>query len=282
MGGIDLHIHTTVSDGRFTPEEIVARAANLGLTTIAIADHDSVDGVAPALAAASAFPGLRVIPNVEISTDTAEGEVHMLGYFIDHTDAGLREALERFRESRQRRAQGMIARLRDLGVHVEWSRVQELAGAGSVGRPHLAQAMLEKGYINSFREAFDKYIARNGPAYVERDKMTPAEAVALVLRAGGLPVMAHPFTVSEPEKLIAGLKTVGLAGIETYYKDYTPEQVAGLAALADKYGLLTGGGSDFHGLSDDEVMMGDIAMPPAALERIIDLARERGLKLAGL
>jgi len=282
VGKVDLHIHTTASDGRFSPEEIVQRAASLGLTVIAIADHDSVDGVVPALRAAGDFPELRVIPNVEISTDTPDGEVHILGYFIDHTSNELQANLERFRDSRQRRAQGMIARLRDLGIEVEWSRVKEIAGDGSVGRPHLAQAMLEKGYITSFKEAFEKYISRNGPAYVERDKMTPVEAVELVLQAGGLPVLAHPFTVTDPEALIIELKKVGLVGIEAYYNSYPEDQVGSLVSLAGKYDLIASGGSDYHGLDDDnETMMGDIDMPMEVVEQIIALARQRGLKSVG-
>ncbi len=154
MGKIDLHIHSSVSDGRFSPEEIVHKAAGLGMAVIALADHDSVDGIAPALLAARNFPQLSIIPSVEISTDTPDSEVHLLGYFIDYTDEELKATLERFRSSRQRRAQKMVARLGDLGIHISWSRVQEIAGSGSIGRPHVAQAMLEKGYIVSLREAF--------------------------------------------------------------------------------------------------------------------------------
>jgi len=279
MGKVDLHIHSTASDGRFSSEEIVQRAVALGLTVIAIADHDCVDGVVPALRAARDFPELRVIPNVEISTDTPGGEVHVLGYFIDHTSNELQANLERFRDSRQRRAQGMIAKLRGLGVEIEWSRVKELAGGGSVGRPHLALAMLEKGYITSLKEAFIKYIAKDGPAYVERDKMTPGEAVELVLRADGLPVLAHPFTVTDPEMMVSELKRVGLVAIEAYYNGYSEEQVGSLVSLAGKYDLIASGGSDYHGLDDNnETMMGDIDMPTEIVEQIIALARQRGLK----
>jgi len=179
---IDLHIHSTVSDGRLSPAEVVHKSVELGLTIIAITDHDSVDGIVPALAAAKAFPQLKVIPNVEISTDVPQGEVHVLGYFIDYTDYELKATLERMRDSRKRRAQGMIAKLGNLGLYIDWQRVQEIAGSGSIGRPHIAQAMLEKGYIASIKEAFTKYISRDGPAYVEREKMTPAEAVELIFR----------------------------------------------------------------------------------------------------
>ena len=157
MSEVDLHIHSTASDGRLSPVDIVHKAAGLGLTIIALADHDTVDGIGPALVAAQAFPGLKVIPCVEVSTDVPNGEVHVLGYFIDYTDCELLAALEELRHSRQKRAQKMIAKLRDFGVYIEWQRVQQIADGGAIGRPHIAQAMLERGYITSFRGAFIKY-----------------------------------------------------------------------------------------------------------------------------
>ena len=276
MSAVDLHIHSTASDGRLTPEEIVSRAAELGLKVISLTDHDTVDGVPAALQAAVAFPGLRVIPGVEISTDLADGEAHVLGYFIDYTSPELGSALERFRNSRQGRARGMVAKLGELGIAIDWERVQELAGDGSIGRPHIARAMLEKGYITTFEEAFNKYIGHGGPAYVEREKMTPEEAVALILRAHGLPVLAHPFTVNDPEDMIKKLKKVGLIGVEVYYKDNTPEQTEETLTLAEKYGLIATGGTDYHGIGDSsEVMMGGVDVPPEAAERLIALAGER-------
>jgi predicted metal-dependent phosphoesterase TrpH len=278
---VDLHIHSTASDGKFSPEAIVGKATALGLTIIALADHDSVDGIAPALEAAKAFPRLRVIPGVEISTDMPSGEVHILGYFIDFTSDELKSALESFRSSRQRRAQGMIAKLRHFDIHVDWQRVQEIAGDGSIGRPHIARAMLEKGYITSFQEAFTRYIGHGGPAYVEREKMTPAEAVALIARSDGLPVLAHPFTVNDPETMVINLKEAGLVGIEAYYNGYTAEEIKSLVSLADKHSLITTGGSDYHGLDDStETMIGGVEVPMASAERLISLAGERALKLS--
>jgi predicted metal-dependent phosphoesterase TrpH len=281
LSRVDLHIHSTASDGKFSPEAIVSKAAKLGLTIIALSDHDSVDGVIPALEAARAFPQLRVIPSVEISTEMSAGEAHVLGYFINYTSDELRATLERFRNSRQRRAQGMITRLRDFGIHIDWQRVQEIAGDGSIGRPHIAQAMLEKGYITSFKEAFTRYIGQGGPAYVEREKMTPAEAVALIVRSGGLPVLAHPFTVNDPEATIIELKAAGLVGIEAYYNSYTADAVEKLVSLAEKHRLIATGGSDYHGLDDsNETMLGGVEVPMASAEQLISLAEERGLRLA--
>jgi predicted metal-dependent phosphoesterase TrpH len=270
---VDLHIHSTASDGKYTPEEIVRKAAGLGLNYIALADHDSVDGIVPAIEAAKAFPQLTFIPGVEISTDVPEGEIHVLGYFIDYGSKELGESLKKFRTSREGRGRAMVEKLGVMGMPLDWARVQEIAGDGAIGRPHVAQAMLEKGYIGTFKEAFDKYIGRDGPAYVEREKMTPEEAVTLILRSGGIPVLAHPFTVKEPEKRVAELKKVGLAGIEAYYKDNTPEDTKATLTLAKTYGLIATGGSDFHGIEDSsEVGMGGVDVPVSAARRLIKLA----------
>lgn len=281
MSKVDLHVHSTASDGRLSPEEVVRKAAELGLAVIALADHDSVDGIIPALKAARGFPQLKLIPAVEVSTDVPSGEVHILGYFIDYTSSELAEALARFRDSRERRAQGMVAKLAQLGIQIEWQRVKELAGDGSIARPHIAQAMLEKGYISSIREAFDKYIARDGPAYVEREKLTPAQAVELIVQAEGLAVMAHPLTAPDPEAMIAELKKVGLVGLEAYYDGYSAEEISALVELAERHGLITTGGSDYHGLDEsDETMMGGVEVPMAAAEKLMALAGERALKSA--
>ena len=281
MSKVDLHIHSSASDGLLSPTEIIRKSAALGLTIIALADHDTVDGIASALAAAEAFPQLKVIPAVEISTDTPADEVHLLGYFVDYTGYELRTALKRMRNSRRQRAQGMIAKLGDLGIHIEWQRVQEIAGGGSVGRPHLAQAMLEKGYIASLKEAFDRYISRNGSAYVEREKMTPPEAVELVLQANGLPVLAHPLTISDLETVVVELKAAGLVGLEAYYSDYTVDEINRLVKLVDRHRLIATGGSDYHGLETSGTMIGGADVPLGSAEQLIALAEQRALKLTG-
>jgi predicted metal-dependent phosphoesterase TrpH len=280
MSAIDLHIHSTASDGRFSPADIVRKSAAKGLNVIAITDHDTVDGITPALETAGVFPRLRVIPGVEISTDFPEGEVHVLGYFIDYTDRELRSTLERMRNSRWERARGMVAKLNNLGVQIQWQRVQEIAAGGALGRPHIAQAMLEKGYIGSIKEAFDKYIGHGGPAYVEREKITPVTAVELVLRTRGLPVLAHPLTIPDPETLVIELKAAGLVGIEAYYGNYTPEEIDNLVSLAYKYGMITTGGSDYHGLDDSaETMLGGVDVPTESVEQLMAMAEQRGLTL---
>ena len=276
MSQVDLHIHSTASDGKLSPADIVRKSAEKGLTIIALTDHDSVDGITSALAAAEAFPQLRVIPGVELSTDVPAGEVHVLGYFVDYTDRAFRATLERMCRSRRERACGMVARLGELGVHIEWQRVREIAGGGSIGRPHIAQAMLEKGYVASIREAFTKYVSRDGPAYVEREKITPREAVGLLIEANGLPVLAHPLTINDPEAMATELKVAGLVGIEAYYYGYTAEEVSRLVSLADRYNLIATGGSDYHGPnSSTEATLGGADVPMASAERLIALAEQR-------
>jgi predicted metal-dependent phosphoesterase TrpH len=272
----DLHLHTTASDGRYSPEELVGKAAGLGLEVIAITDHDSVEGVAPALNAAQSFPSLKVIPGVEIGTDVPHGEVHVLGYFINYLDPGLVGKLADLRDSRKTRAKKMIAKLANLGVSIEWERVQEIAGSGSVGRPHVAQAIMEKGYVQSLKEAFIRYIGREGPAYAEREKLTAQEVVELVAKVGGLAVLAHPADIDDLEDLIPRLQRVGLAGMEVYYNAYGATTIQHLASLASKHGLVATGGSDFHGLEHiTETPMGGVTIPPECVERLLASGRRQ-------
>jgi len=273
---IDLHLHSNASDGKFSPAEIVRKSAEAGLTVIALTDHDTVDGIESALEAGKSFPGLTVIPGVEINTDVPKGEAHVLGYFIDYNHPELLATLKRMRDTRQERALGMIDKLRDLGMPLEWRRVKEIAGTDAIGRPHIAQAMLEKGYITSLKEAFNKYIGFNGPAYVERTKVSPVEAVELIVRANGLPVFAHPLTVQDPEAIVKQLKAKGLVGLEAYYNGYTQAQVSLLIGLAQKYGLIVTGGSDYHGLDESsETIIGGIDVPMKSVERLLALAGKR-------
>ncbi|MGA7676856.1 MAG: PHP domain-containing protein [Dehalococcoidia bacterium] len=276
----DLHLHTTASDGRLEPKEIVSLAVKVGLDVIAITDHDSIDGVRPALAAAEAFPSLIVIPGVEINTDVPHGEVHVLGYFIDYTDGKLAVALRRLRDSRRERGQRMVAKLSKLGMNIEWERVLELAQGGSIGRPHVAKALFEKGYVSSEKEAFDKYIGHNGPAYVERYKLLPVEAVKLITDAQGLPVLAHPADIGGLNELVPKLKAVGLIGIEVYYRDYSSDVIAKLLKVAKQHNLIPTGGTDYHAFGDGfEVMIGGALAPAQSVERLLALADKHSLEL---
>lgn len=270
----DLHLHSTASDGRLDPAGLVHYAAGRGVEVMALTDHDTLEGLAPAAEAARGYPALTFIPGVEISTEGAEREVHVLGYFMDAARPELEEALRRSRESRFTRACLILDRLAELGLPLDWERVQQIAGEGSIGRPHIAQAMLERDYVASLSEAFGKYIGRGGDAYVERDKMSPGEAVRLVAGSGGLPFLAHPINIAGLETLVAELQKVGLAGIEAYYGSYSADAVSYLASLASRYGLIASGGSDWHGLDGgEEVQPGEVKVPPECIGKLLALGR---------
>src|SRR4030042_2021192 len=272
----DLHLHTTASDGRLTPCELVRRAAELKLDVIAITDHDSVEGIQPALEEARNFPELTVIPGVEINTDVPKGEVHILGYFINYRDPEFNRALKELRNYRYERGRKMAAKLGEMNIKVKWDRVVELAGNGSVGRPHIAQAMLEQGFVSSLREAFEKYIGRNCPAYVERKKLTPLEAVKLVLDAKGLPVLAHPADIESLEQFAMKLKKAGIIGLEIYYNGYNSRTIDQLEKLAKNNNLISLGGSDFHGLDDSiGASMGSVDVPRDSVEKLFCLSKQK-------
>ena len=246
---VDLHIHTTASDGRLTPAATVALAAQRGLRAISLTDHDSTGGVAAALDAAR-HHGIEVISGVEINTDTPHGEAHMLGYLFRHEDATLQQCLADRRRARLARGEGIVNKLAALGMPLSWDRVQQIAGAdegGAVGRPHVALALQEAGYVTSTQQAFEKYIGRGGPAYVEYEKLTPEEAIKMIRDAGGLAALAHPSTIAGLEAYLAPLIEAGLEGLECYYGQYTETTVRGLVEVAERMGLVATGGSDYHG-----------------------------------
>ena len=259
---VDLHVHTTVSDGTYSPREIVLKSRELGLTTIGICDHDTIDGV-PLAQEASRGTELEVIPGVEISVDASGWEVHILGYYVDHTRPALVEELTRSRKSRLQRARRMLSRLESLGVSLSWERVLQIASDGVVGRPHIAMALEEARFVESTQEAFDRYLGRGRPAYVSRAKMTTARALRLVREADGVPVLAHPWTVT---RLVPDLVDQGLAGLEAYYTGYTSSMVSNLVALADEHGLVCTGGSDFHGLTVlPDSHLGGVSVPTSCV-----------------
>jgi len=265
----DFHTHSTHSDGRLTPEQLAGLAARNGVRVMALSDHDTTAGLQQ-MAAALAKHDMQLIPGVELSTDIPGSEIHVLGYFMKVDDPGFQAELARFREGRLGRGMRMIEKLRGMGMDVSWARVQEIAGDASVGRPHVAQHLVEKGYVQSIPEAFDKYIGRNGPAYAEREKLTPAEAVQLITRAGGLATVAHPQYTPNVEPILADLQPQGLAGLEVYYKDLAPDKVANLLSIARNLRLLPTGGSDYHGLGNPgEREPGMIPLPDTAVEALL-------------
>ena len=233
---VDLHLHTNNSDGTLTPTEMVGLCAERGLEVIAISDHDSTEGVREALEAAARYPNLTVIPAIELSTDVPDAEIHLLGYFVDYEDPSLQSILRRFRDGRELRGQRMVEKLNDLGIAISWERVQEIARDASIGRPHIAQAMTEAGYVRYPKDAFDEYLGRDGRAYVEREKLTPVEAVRILIENSALPVIAHPTYsaaksgragIADLRAKLAELKDAGLVGMEVYYGDYSPSRSDG-------------------------------------------------------
>ncbi len=276
----DFHTHSTQSDGTLSPAALIDLAASRGVTVMALTDHDTLQGLPEAAAAVDRHPGFTLVPGVELSCDVPGSEVHMLGLFIDPDDAALGSQLARFRDGRLQRAQQMITALDGLGVPIEWSRVQEIAGEGSVGRPHVAQALQERGYVETITEAFDRYLGRNSPAYVEREKLTPPEAVAMIRTAGGLPIFAHPSFTDHYEQVAASLAAERLFGMEVYYKAYSPELVQSLHDLAQAHSLFALGGSDYHGLDrDDEREPGDIPLPDDVVDAFLAAARDEGCRV---
>ena len=277
---VDLHLHTTMSDGRLSPTELVTLCAKRGLRQIAITDHDSLEGLPEAQAAAAEL-GVDVISGVELSADETGREVHLLGYFVDADDPELSSMLTGFREGRTTRGRRIVERLAELDVHVSWDRVLALSDGGAVGRPHIAEAMVEKGYVQYPKEAFDQYLGRSGTAYVGRERLTPAEGVAALVKNGAVPVMAHPtyyMSGDGPEEVarltetLAGLQQVGLAGMEVHYGDYTTRQVEMLASIASELGLIQCGGSDYHASGNpDETEPGKVGPPPEVIGALQDV-----------
>jgi len=269
MYEVDLHLHTTASDGRLKPSELVGLIAKRGIRFAAITDHDSTEGLSETFEAAQAFPELAIIPGIELSSDIPGKEVHILGYFLDYSNKEFQATLKQFRVGRVERARLMVEKLSNLGLPVEWDRVIELAD-GAVGRPHIAQAMVEKGYISVPQDAFIEYLGRNGRAYVQRPKLTPEEAVEMIRKVGGSAVLAHPIEVgelSDLETILPSLRDAGLDGIEVYYGNYSEPHVSFLQNIAEKYNLVACGGSDYHAFSTpNEVEPGDIGPPREALD----------------
>lgn len=285
MNQVDLHTHTSASDGAFTPTQLVQRACRLGLKVLAITDHDTVSGVVEGQRAGAAC-GLEVIAGVEINTDVPKAELHVLGYFVDPNHAELNEQLTRIREGRVNRAKSMAERLGEAGAPVRFERILEIAGEGSVGRPHVAQALLEAGHVTSYSEAFQKYIGRDSPCYVERMKFSPAEACALIRRAGGLPVLAHPIARTDKygkmiipvmeADLLSGMLDEGLMGLEVYYNGYDAIEIEYLLGLTRKYDLLVTGGTDFHNVRLNEPDLGGVYVSMKHVRKLKERAAALG------
>lgn len=247
---------------------MVRLASEVGLRTIAVTDHDTVAGVPAALEAGQEF-GVEVIPGIELSTTVEKGEIHMVGLWIDHTNPDLLDMTAKMQGGRDASARQMVEKLRNLGLdRLTFERVRELAGEASIGRPAIAQAMLEQGYIRKFEDAFtSEYIAHGGKAYVARHKLVPEDAIRLIRAAGGVAVLAHPTFTHDLPRALARMTRSGLDGLEVYYTGYTPAIRGTLMRLARTFGLLPGGGSDYHGVpSMEQAPLGSHYVPPLVLD----------------
>jgi len=245
---VDLHSHTTASDGTLAPRELVRLAARHGVRVLAVTDHDSTGGLAEAIDEARKLVPFEIVPGLEINCDVPGAEIHVLGYCLDWEAAWFQEFLGVQREERRQRVYRIAARLADLGMPIDPAEVFTLVKEGSAGRPHVAQVMVDHGYVKSIREAFDRYLSANGPANVPRKRFTPVEAVRIIRRARGVPVLAHPGLANRDE-LIPELVEAGLMGIETFYPEHSAAQITAYREMCGRLGLIATGGSDFHGPS---------------------------------
>jgi 3',5'-nucleoside bisphosphate phosphatase len=264
-GGVDLHTHTTASDGTYAPRELVAEAASRGVRVLAITDHDSTEGLPEALAEAEGRRPLEILPGIEINCDVDGAEIHVLGYLMDWQAAWFQEFCREQRRERRERVHRMAERLGALGLPIDAEEVFALVQEGSAGRPHVAQVMVTRGYVKTVREAFDKYLGSGKPGHVQRRKLTPEDAVRLIRKAGGAPVLAHP-GLANRDGLIPGLVAAGLMGIECYYTEHSAQQRATYLQICKERDLVATGGSDFHGPKVRAATLGSPTVPMAAVE----------------
>lgn len=262
----DLHVHTFYSDSTFSPEEVISCAKDKALAAIAICDHDSIDGIEPCRRL-GVDAGVEVIPGIELTVEKSDAEIHILGYFIDWKKEWFQKKLKELQDFRIDRIHRMVEKLHGVGVEVEARDVFDLAGRGSVGRLHLAQAMLKDGLIKNIREAFAKYIGYAKPCYISSIRFSPKEAIEILLQAGGVPVLAHPAIMNKDE-YIPELIGYGLKGIEVYHTDHRPAVVKRYEKLAEEYGLLLTGGSDCHGMGKGRVLLGTVRVPYTIVEKL--------------
>ncbi|MGE5197073.1 MAG: PHP domain-containing protein [Deltaproteobacteria bacterium] len=255
----DLHTHTMFSDGTYTPAQLVAEASRLGLSAVAVSDHDSVDGIAAALEAARNTE-IEVIPAIEMSTEYQGIEVHVLGYLIDRNSKKLADKLDFLRKNRVARVHYILKKLGSLGIELRAESVFDISGGASPGRMHIARAMVKEGLVSSTSEAFFRYIGDKSPAYVCGFRISPEEAINLIKDIGGIAVLAHPYILNRDE-LIPQFVEYGLGGIEVYYPEHTKAMVNSYLALAQRYDLIVTGGSDFHGEAKPEVKLGSTKVP---------------------
>ncbi|MEX0698893.1 MAG: PHP domain-containing protein [Acidimicrobiia bacterium] len=274
---IDLHVHSTASDGSESPGAVVRMAAAAGLTAIALTDHDTQSGIADARAEA-ARSGIEMIAGAELSLEWVQGAMHMVVLFLEPGLGPLQDRLAELREGRTERNNRIVERLAELGIPISEAEILDLAGGESVGRPHIAAVMVSRGYVESIFEAFDRYLAWGKPAYMARPRLSPEEAIGLALESKAVPILAHPHTLglNTSDEVTATLKRLagaGLVGIECYYPLYSPFEREGYAALAERFGLKPSGGSDYHGTYKPDVELGIGRGNLAVADELLDALR---------
>ena len=266
MKSADLHVHTLYSDGTFTPAQLIEEAKSAGLACVSVVDHDTVEGLDPILAIAEK-EGIEVLPGIELTAENDGSEVHILGYLIDYKSKSLREKLEHLKNIRVDRVHKIVEKLDKLGVRLDPEIVFELAQEGTVGRLHIARAMVESGAVGNIYEAFKKYIGDKGPAYVCGFRFTPKEAVKFIRDLGGVPVLAHPYVLNNDD-LIPQFVEYGIMGLEIFYPEHSQSLVNFYLGLAKKYNLLATGGSDCHGSAKPDVKIGCVRIPYELVEKL--------------
>lgn len=273
---IDLHSHSTASDGSLTPRELVERASKQGVNALAITDHDTLDGLEEAIQAGRDY-NVEIVPGLEISAEFPVGTMHILGYYISRQDQQLLDNLAMLRNGRDERNPKIVTKLRELGLDITLEEVERVAGGDVVGRPHFARVLIDKGYVQSANEAFERFLAKGAPAYMEKVRLEPHLAIETIHRAGGVAVLAHPYqlrskSADELDKVIASLKEMGLDGMEVIYSRHTANQVEEYHNLARRYSLLVTGGSDFHGVTKPDIEvgigLGSLSVPPELLDHV--------------
>lgn len=268
----DLHIHTIASDGILSTEEVIDTSINMGLSGIAITDHDTVASLKIAEDYLKDMKNnFKFIPGIELNTDYKNSEVHILGYFIDYNNQPLLDKLIDLRNSRYKRAEKMIEKLRSMGFLIDFQMVKKLSGNDLIGRPHIAQALVDKGYVFSVKEAFDKYISKGRPAYIPRYKFSPNEAINLIKKAGGIAVLAHPGLIKN-NLIVKEIIEMGIEGIEVYYPEHHPIQIDNYLKICEEKNLLITGGSDFHGigLGDNRSRLGCAGINWELFNRLVE------------
>jgi 3',5'-nucleoside bisphosphate phosphatase len=272
-GAVDLHSHSTASDGTLTPRALVQAAARRGVRVLAVTDHDSTEGLADAMAEAETLRPLEIVPGIEINCDVDGGEIHVLGYYMDYEAPWFQEFCRTQRAERRNRIYRIAERLAELGMPIDPEAVFALVQEGSAGRPHVAQVMVDRGYVKTVREAFDRFLGAGKPGNVPRTKLTPEDAVRLLRRAGGVPVFAHPGLAGR-DALIPSLVAAGLMGIECYYPEHSAAQTGTYVELCRQHRLVATGGSDFHGPRVKTTQLGDPSIPLAVWEALRVKAEE--------